>query len=134
MGVALTRLIPVYQHTAAYSIENHEEDLFSLSYQTNIACMVELENLINESYNNNHLDCAAIFRNICSAFSIERVTYILANTLQYKDWDIRFSRENRAWAKGITVDGDRNVMRYLIVDQAHPGLVDLFVSYFRKKL
>ena len=64
---------------------------------------------------------------------------MLANTVQHKDWDGRISRANREWAQTVPVvpnpdswGGDRNC--YFVVDQAHTGLVDLFVTHFRKEL
>ena len=76
---------------------------------------------------------------LSAEFSIERIQYVLANTVQYKDWDGRISRANREWAQTVPVipnpdswGGDRNC--YFVVDQAHTGLVDLFVTHFRKEL
>ena len=64
---------------------------------------------------------------------------VLANTVQFKDHDGRISNANKQWAKTIPVvpnadswGGDRNC--YFVVDRAHTGLVDLFVTHFRKEL
>lgn len=72
-------------------------------------------------------------------FSMDCISYVLANTVQFKDWDGRISNANKDWAKTIPIvpnadawGGDRNC--YFVVDRAHTGLVDLFVSHFRKEL
>lgn len=72
-------------------------------------------------------------------FSMERIQYVLANTVQAKNWDERFSRENRAWAQTVPVvpnpdawGGDRNC--YFVVDRSHSVLTDAFVSHFRREL
>ena len=65
-----------------------------------------------------------------------RTLYVLANTVQQKDWDERFSPANKAWAKTVDIPpnpdgfgGDRNLD--FVVD-SHPGLVDLFLSQARQ--
>jgi len=64
---------------------------------------------------------------------MERIAYVLAATVQHKDWDGRLSDTNKAWAKTIPVCEDRNTYAF-VVDQAHTGLVDLFVNQVRKEL
>ena len=61
-----------------------------------------------------------------------RTLYVLANTVQQKDWDERFSPANKAWAKTVDIPsnpdgfgGERNLD--FVVD-SHSGLVDLFLS------
>ena len=61
-----------------------------------------------------------------------RTLYVLANTVQQKDWDERFSPANKAWAKTVEIPsnpdgfgGERNLD--FVVD-SHSGLVDLFLS------
>ena len=131
--------MPVYRHDAAYAREHDELPLYRESYQANIACKEAIEKAINDNYGNNRLNSQAVMEMLSAEFSIERIQYVLANTVQYKDWDGRISRANREWAQTVPVipnpdswGGDRNC--YFVVDQAHTGLVDLFVTHFRKEL
>ena len=64
--------------------------------------------------------------------------YVLANTVQQKDWDGRISSDNKAWAKSIPIfenpdawGTDRNCF---FVVNSHPGLTDLFVTRARKEI
>lgn len=130
---------PLYRHDAAYAREHGELPLYRESYQANIACKEAIEEAINDNYGNNRLNSQAVFDAVSAEFSMERIQYVLANTVQYKDWDGRISRANRDWAQTVPVvpnpdswGGDRNC--YFVVDQAHTGLVDLFVTHFRKEL
>lgn len=41
-------------------------------------------------------------------FGMERVAFVLANTVQDKDWDGRISADNKAWAKDAPVPNDYN--------------------------
>ena len=66
------------------------------------------------------------------AFGIDRVEYVLANTVQLKEWDGRFSRRNKEWASTISVvadpdpwGGDR---RYNFLVTTHPAILDGFVD------
>ena len=129
---------PLYRHDAAYAREHDELPLYRESYQDNIACKEAIEKAINDNYGNNRLNSQAVMETLSAEFSIERIQYVLANTVQYKDWDGRISRANREWAQTVPVvpnpdswGGDRNC--YFVVDQAHTGLVDLFVTHFRKE-
>ena len=74
---------------------------------------------------------------VLKQFDYERIFYVLANTIRQKDWDGRFSYDNKTWAKTIPVyedsdgfGGDRNVR--FVVDRSHPGLVDLFLTQARR--
>ena len=69
---------------------------------------------------------------------MERVSLVLANTVQDKDWDGRISPENKAWAKDISVPNDTDAWggkrtHEYVCSQAHPGLINLFVNRFRKE-
>ena len=69
-------------------------------------------------------------------FGYTRTLYVLANTVQQKEWDGRFSPANKAWAKTVDIPpnpdgfgGERNLD--FVVD-SHPGLVDLFLTQVRQ--
>lgn len=71
------------------------------------------------------------------AFGLDRTLYVLANTVQQKDWDGRISPGNKAWAKTISIQknpdawgADRNDQ---FVVNSHPGLTDLFLSTVRRE-
>ena len=63
---------------------------------------------------------------------------VLAATVQVKDWDERFSRDNRAWASIIAVPedadkwGDRRAQ--YTVDRSHSVLTDAFITAFRREI
>ena len=131
--------LPVYRQTAAYAREHGELAQYRESFQANVACKESIEAAIRDNYRDNRLNGNAVVEALGASFSMERVQYVLANTVQQKDWDGRFSRENKEWAKSIPVTPnpdawgqDRNC--YFVVDQAHPGLVDLLVTRFRKEV
>lgn len=129
---------PVYLQSGAYAREHGELETFRASHKANIACKEALEKAINRNYKDDCLDTAGVYKDVVGRFGAERVKFVLATTIQHKDWDQRFSRDNRAWAQTVPMDAsfgsresDRSV--YYVVDQAHSGLTDLFVTRFRKE-
>ena len=142
------RTTPVYPHSAAYASEHGEMPKrllrkasilemaqYNLSYQANSACKEAIEQTISAHYAENRLDTEAAVKDVLEKFGTERVQFILANTIQRKNYDGRISQDNKAWAKNIPTLEDSGASRhcaYLVVDQVNPGLTDLFTRQFRK--
>lgn len=128
---------PVYIQSGVYARDHGELDVFRASYQANVACKDAIEKAISENYADNRLNTTAIYDDVVGRFGTDRVKFVLATTIQHKDWDQRFSRDNRAWAQSVPMEdgfgareADHSV--YYVVN-THSGLTDLFVSHFRKE-
>ena len=139
MEITFTKDTPIYRHDAAYAREHDELPQYRAAYRANIACKEAIETAIGDNYRDNRLNFQAAMEAVSTDFSMERIEYVLANTVQTKDWDARISDKNKQWAKTVAVipnvdvwSGDRNW--YFVIDQVHPGLTDLFVTHFRKEL
>lgn len=124
----------VYRHDWQWACDNGHTEQYRLSRQQNKLCKKRIEEEIGNHYQDNCLDTAGILDILTKEFSIERVAYILANTVNHKDWDARISYENKTWARTIQVAAEQDMNRTLVVSQAHPGLVDLLTTAVRKKL
>lgn len=126
---------PVYQHTLTYAMEHAEADDYLDSRRINIACKNAVEEAIDNHFDGMRLD-SDVVEPVLEEYGQERLTYVLACTLQYKSWDGRFSRENKTWAESISVE--ENVNRGVdantdyVVD-SHPAVLDGFVNLARKK-
>ena len=99
----------------------------------NISCKEAIEEAIDGSYKGNSLDAKAAAQEVLDKFGPDRVQTILAATVQDKEWDARFSRENKAWAQTVPMpegSEDGNRRSHWVVD-SHPGLVNLFVDQVR---
>lgn len=139
MNVTFTKDTPVYLHSAAYAREHEELPLYRESYLANVACKEAIEKAVSNHYANNHVDVKAILEEVGSGFSMERLKYVLANTVREKDWDGRFSRANKAWAKTVPVVEETDGWGYkrnsnFVVDRSHPAVLDVFITHFRKGL
>ena len=129
-------ITPVYSYSAAYAREHGELDAYRASHKANVACKQAIEAAIREHYLNNRLGKEAA-QQVIDQFGLERVQYVLANTVRQKDWDGRISPDNKAWAKNISVYEDRKHWgddRNLdFVVASHPGLTDLFTTQVRRE-
>ncbi len=130
--------IPIYLQSGIYARDHGELDVLRASLQANITCKDAIEKAILENYADNCLNTTAIYDDVVGRFGADRVKLVLATTLQHKDWDARFSRDNRAWAKTVPMEDcfgaretDHSV--YYVVEKSHSGLTNLFVSRFRKE-
>ena len=98
-----------------------------------ISCKEAIEEAIDGSYKGNSLDAKAAAQEVLDKFGPDRVQTVLAATVQDKEWDARFSRENKAWAQTMPMpegSEDGNRRSHWVVD-SHPGLVNLFVDQVR---
>ena len=130
---------PVYKNDAEYAIEHDELSVYRESFRVNMACRDALETAIHESYHDNCLDTGKASAQVAAQFGMERVAYVLANTVRAFDHDGRISRDNKVWARTVPVCADTDEWghersRSFLVSQVSPGLVDLLVSRVRKEL
>ena len=126
---------PLYPHTAAYALEHGELEQYRASLQANIACKNAIEAAIRQYFDGMHLNEVAVTE-MMSAYGKERICYVIANTLQQKSWDGRFSSSNKAWAAQFEIaatarpDYDR---RGAFVVDSHPAVLNGFTGLLRRE-
>ncbi|MDD2231401.1 MAG: DUF3849 domain-containing protein [Sphaerochaetaceae bacterium] len=116
-----------------YAREHDELPQYRASHKANIAC----RDAIRDNYRDNCLGHDAA-KQVIAEFGFDRTLYVLANTVREKDWDGRIDHRNKDWARTIPVFEDENGFgdnrnREFVVDKAHPGLLDLFVTQARRE-
>ena len=126
-----TRSIPLYQQSGEYAMEHGELDAFRASRKANIACRDAIQAAISEGFDGMHLTADA--KGVLAEFGPERVSYVLATTLQVKTWDERFSSGNQAWAAAVPMAEPQDRRSAYIIN-SHSTLLDGFVSMMRKEL
>ena len=125
--------IPVYRQTGMYAREHGELEQFRQSSVANIACRAAIEKAIAENFDGMRLRADAA-EPVLSEFGAERVMFVLANTVQHKDWDGRFSRENKAWAAAFPIEPDVVMgmdRRVQFIVNSHPAVLDGFIRMAR---
>lgn len=126
-----TRFVPLYRHSGEYAREHGELDAFRASRQANEACKEAIETAIRDGYDGMHLKPDV--RGVLAEFGPERVPYVLAATIQSKDWDERFSRDNKAWAAAVPMAEPQDRRCFYTVN-SHSTLLNGFVGMVRKEL
>lgn len=125
----------VYKHTAAYAREHGELEQYRASLQANIACKNAIEAAIRQHFDGMHLNDAAVTE-VMAAYGKERVCSVVANTLQQKSWDERFSPSNKEWAAqfeiAAAVRPDYDSRGAFVVD-SHPAVLDGFTGLLRRE-
>lgn len=123
---------PIYPHIAAYAVEHGESDAYSASCKAYVNCKRSIETAINNNYDGYHLgkECVS---DVIKMYSQERVTDVLAYTVRHKERDGRFSRDNKAWANSIDTSHMEKGPYHLVVN-SHPGVLDGFISKFRREV
>ena len=91
---------PIYRQTFQYANEHGERDAFFASRRAFEACGRAIDESVNNHFDGMHLSDGVV-QDVLAKFSAERVKLVLACTLLHKEWDLRFSRANREWAKTI---------------------------------
>ena len=126
---------PLYPHTAAYALEHGELEQYRASLQANIACKNVIEAAIRQYFDGMHLNEVAVTE-VMSAYGKERICYVIANTLQQKSWDGRFSPSNKEWAAqfeiAAAVRPDYDSRGAFVVD-SHPAVLDGFTGLLRRE-
>ena len=128
--------VPVYYEPFSYAKENDEVDLYRTSYRLNRECKQAIHEAIADNYDGMYLGNGAVDQ-VVRQYGMERVGYILANTLHHKSYDGRFSRRNKEWAEQVSTpehNADRMTFRTDWVVDSHPAILDGFVTMFRKEL
>ena len=123
--------VPIYRETANYAYEAGELESYRASLAANVECRRAIEAAISSNYGDNRLNAEAAVKSVLEQFSPKRVRYVLANTIQQKDFDGRIPQPLKEWAKNVEVCPE-NASRFL-VDKPNPGLTALFVDAFRQQ-
>ena len=131
------RNLPVYIFSASFAKGHGELEEYRASFGANVDCKNAIEEAIANHYSDNCLNGSCV-KEVVDRFGAERVSFVLANTVQHKDWDGRISADNKEWAKAEPVPndfdawGDKKTREYCC-NQAHSGLINLFINRFRKE-
>lgn len=129
---------PIYAYSFDYALEHKETEQYFASFNAHVACKEAIEQAIADHHDGMHFHYDEAVKQVMESFSPERVSYVLANTLQHKDWDGRFSSANLAWAKTVPIVEDKDAKfrqdrtSSFVVDRGHSVLTDAFVKQARK--
>ena len=124
-------------HTYEYAIREdivmamEELEQYRVSNNANLQCKESIEAAVREHFDGMYLSHDAA-KGVIETYGMERVSMVLANTVQLQDWDGRYSRRNKEWAKTIPNDNPETV-RCGYVLNSHPAVLDGFIDLVREE-
>jgi len=128
---------PVYYGNGAYARDHKELELFRSSHMENINCKKDIEASIARNFDGMRLRKEAV-NEVLDKYGPERVSLVLAATVQLKSWDGRFSSQNKDWAFSVRMPDSRPDMNYDRRDAyavtSHPAVLDGFIGHARKEI
>lgn len=123
---------PIYRQSAQYAREHGERDAYFASRKAYEECRAAIDDSINSHFDGMYLDKVCLSA-VMAKWGPERVTDVLACTIQQKEWDARFSRSNREWAMQTDIS-HMGKEPYQFVCESHPAILDGFVAMFRREV
>ena len=125
----------VYMKSPDHARENNELD----KYRESIRLSKECANAIDAAIK----DCAATDKpgyrltpeavsKVIGEYGEQRVSLVLANTVRLAEWDGRYSKDNKDWAKGVAMPEVRDNRAFF--SSAHPAVVDGYIRLARKEM
>lgn len=125
----MAEYLPVYPHSVETAAAKGELEAWRTSHHTNVSCKRAVDEIIRQNFDGMHLRPGCV-QKVCQRFGYVRTAFVLANTLQAKEYDGRFSPINRAWLSQIPVPAV-DAHSYAFVVDSHPAVLDGFMREFR---
>ena len=124
--------VPVYPYSSAYARETGELEQLRNSRQADAECRKAIDRAISEQWDGSHLPDSTA-KGVIERFGAERVSYVLADTLQQRRYDGRFSDANETWAETMPMFASKE-SRWASPVQSHPVKLDEFVTLARRDM
>ena len=127
---------PLYLADLAYAMEHGNADAYLDSRKLNLECKKAVEEAVASHFDGYHLANEAA-ADVVEAYGAERVSFVLACTVQHFRSDGRFSKETKEWADRFKIP--ENISRGMdlnadYVVTSHPAVLDGFIGLARKEM
>lgn len=119
----------LYLNSLSEAKRQDEIALWRASHIKNVACKQAIEEAIRKSFDGMHLD-ANCAQSVIDSFGFKRVGWVLSSTLQQKQYDGRFSPQNKTWAASTFIPPCARNYEFAV--ESHPAVLDGFVNAFRE--
>lgn len=85
-------------------------------------CKKTFQSTIAENFNGMHLN-ADFIDELIKRYGLETLLYLCALTISEHEWDGRYSRKNKEWARSIDIEECKSV-RWQLELNTHPAILD----------
>jgi len=123
---------PVYLQTAAYAYEHDEMEIYRASHGLSQGCKRDIDEAIQRNYDGMHLNLG-FEDELIKQYGMERIAYIVATTINEHEWDGRYARANKDWARTIPMSESEDERMDCCLN-IHPAILDGFADMIRKKI
>ena len=128
---------PIYRESGSHARKFGEIEQFRASHWANIDCKKDIEKAISSHFDGFRLDRKCIDE-VMEKYGPERVSLVLAATVQVKSWDGRFSSANKDWAFTFDFPDAKDDLGFDRRDNyavtSHPAVLDGFINLARQKI
>ena len=127
---------PLYLSDLSYASEHENADAYLDSRKLNLECKQAIEASIGSHFDGYHLAQNAA-ADVVEAYGAERVSFVLACTVQRLRSDGRFSKGTKEWADGFIIPENFSRGMDLNADYivtSHPAVLDGFIDLARKEM
>ena len=111
--------------TAIYKKSRNE------SRRENHACAAAIHDAISRNFDGMYLSDGCVGE-VVSVYGYDRTMWVLAATMLYKDYDGRFSHDNKQWAASVIPFNIAKDETADYICDAHPAILNGFVDMVRK--
>ena len=121
---------PMYTSSLEEAQDHGEDDLWREIFKENCRCARAIEQAIASNFDGYTLNTSCN-KGELEEFGRSRVRFVLANTLQEKSHDGRFSKDNRTWCKGTYVPKESTNWAFSV--ESHPAVLDGFIHAVKQE-
>ena len=121
-------MVSLYRYSLRTAKNEGDLARWQESLNENIRCRDFIDKIISEKYDGRYVP-AESWENTVKEFGYDRTMWVLANTIQQRNGDKRFSDDNVRWAKSIYIPECRNGDFTL---KTHSGIVDMITENVRE--
>ena len=121
----------LYLYSLDQARREKEVMLWRDSLRENIRCKEAIEKALSENFDGMHLK-DGIIPPLAEEYGIDRLTWVLANTVKEHSGDGRFRPENKEWAGTIPIPKDSHNYEFSV--GSHPEIVNGLIGDYRKYL
>lgn len=122
--------IPLYKNDYTIANDKNEIQLYRDSHKENCSCSKAIDKAIANNYKDNRLDTKSALESVMQEYPLERIAHVTATRVVASDWDGRFYKKTKDWAKnecsGLSEMFMKKALDYYLNE--HPGLVNLFAD------
>lgn len=121
----------VYMNSLDHARREDEVLLWRNSFKENVRCKNAIDQALSDNFAGMHLN-DGVAELLVERYGLDRVTWVLANTVKEHSEDGRFRPANKEWASDIYIPKDSHNVEFAL--NSHPEIVNGLITDYRQYL